>query len=321
MELTIKPTNKQNIGWGILNDKETTDFLFGGGAGGGKTWLGCEWLITLCLMYPGTRYFIARETLKNLKKTTLRTFFKVARYHGLKIGVHYFYNEQSSTITFPHTDTKGIRDDCTIDLLEVKYKPSDPDYEDLGSSEYTAGWIEEAGEVNFGAYDTLKTRVGRQKNGEFGLLGKIYITCNPKKNWLYTTFYKPWREDALPIGYRFIQSLVDDNPRNEPGYRAKLENLKDKVKKQRLLFGKWEYDDSAGALMRYDAITDIFTNTVKESKEKYITVDAARMGGDRIVIYVWRGLKIYKAFIYVKQAITITENRIKEISQAEQVPY
>ena len=275
----------------------------------------------MCLRYPDTRYFIARETLKNLKKTTLRTFFKVARHHGLYIGHHYEYNEQSSTITFPHKDEQGRPCNSTIDLLEVKYKPSDPDYEDLGSSEYTSGWIEEAGEVNFGAYDTLKSRVGRHNNAIHKILGKLYITCNPKKNWLYQSFYKPYRDGTLSPHMRFIPSFVDDNPNIEPGYREKLLSIKDNQKRQRLLYGMWEYDDSQGSLMSYDAITALFVNKLDRSDETYISVDAARKGGDKIVIYLWKGWRVIKAFVYRRLATTSTEQRILKVAGDEEVPY
>lgn len=297
-----------------MEDKETTDFVFGGGAGGGKSWLGCEWLIANCLRYSDTRWFIARKTLKNLKRTTLRTFFKVAKYHGLKRDIDYIYQEQSAVITFPKTDS-------TIDLLEVKYNPSDPDYEDLGSSEYTSGWIEEAGEIEFDAYDTLKSRVGRQNNDKYGILGKILITCNPKKNFLYRIFYIPFKKGILPKGYRFLQSLVDDNPKNEKGYKKNLQNLKDPIKKQRLLYGKWEYDDFEGMIIKYDNIIDLFTNTIDSGNEKWLVADIARFGEDKTVVKLWKGLEVYRVYVWVKQSIEITKEKIRNILAEEKIPY
>ena len=71
--------------------------------------------------------------------------------------------------------------DSRIDLLDLKYLPSDPFYERYGSVEFTSGWIEEAGEVNFGAYDTLKSRIGRQLNEKYKIQSKLFVTLNPKK--------------------------------------------------------------------------------------------------------------------------------------------
>ncbi len=311
--MNLEPTYKQHLAWQILEDKETTDFVFGGGAGGGKSWLGCEWLMTCCLRYPDTRYFIARKTLKNLKRTTLRTFFKVARYHGLKRDIDFIYQEQAATITF--------RNGSVIDLLEVKYNPSDPDYEDLGSSEYTSGWIEEAGEIEFDAYDTLKSRIGRQHNDKYGILGKILLTCNPKKNFLYRMFYLPWRKKLLPKNCKFLQSLVDDNPKNEKGYKQNLLNLKNPIKKQRLLYGRWEYDDDPNVLIKYENIVDLFTNAIEASKEKYLTADIARFGDDKTVVKLWRGFECYRVYVWAKQSVETTKEKIKNILADEQIPY
>jgi len=83
-------------------------------------------------------------------------------------------------------------------------------YERFGSTEYTGGWLEEAGEINFGAFDVLKSRIGRQKNKEFGLIGKILITCNPKKNWLYVDIYKPFKQGELPKVPIYVDGMVWD---------------------------------------------------------------------------------------------------------------
>lgn len=311
LKMRVEPTIKQDQAWQILLDNETEEFLFGGGAGGGKSWLGWEWLIYMANRYPETGYFVARKTLKNLKKTTLRTFFKVSKYHGLKRDVHYRYQEQNAVIIFPNGSW--------IDLLEVKFNPSDPEYEDLGSAEYTGGWLEEAGEINFGAYDTLSTRIGRQKNDEYGILAKLFITCNPSKNWLYRMFYKPWKEKRLPKRQKFLQSLVDDNPRNERGYKEKLLNIKNKNKKQRLLYGNWEYDDDPSSLIEYEAIVDLFTNYIDDG-EFWLTADVARFGDDRTVIMVWKGLKVIKIIVREKQDTEISANLIDKVARDFKIP-
>lgn len=314
MELTIEPSIKQDEAFEILEDKVTKEFLFGGGAGGGKTWLGCEWLTSMCIRFPDTKYFIARKRLKTIKQTTLITFFKVFKKHNLKRDVHFRYNDQMSRIEF-------IQTGATIDLLEVDFRPSDPDYDDLGSSEYTAGWIEEAGEVHFGAFDTLSSRVGRQLNDKYGILGKVFVTANPKKNWLYRLFYKPWKDSDMPPGRAFIQSLVDDNPNGESGYKAQLLNLKNKNKKQRLLYGNWEYDDDPSVLIDFEAIADMFTGSIVESKEKYLTCDVARFGEDLTVIKLWKGLMIYKIIIRRRQGTDVTIRNIRDIAESEMIPY
>lgn len=294
-----------------MQDKTTKYPFFGGGAGGGKSWLGCENLIVNSELYPGSRWFIGREELKRITQSTLITFSKVLKHHRIPYS-HWKLNGQYNYLENTQTGTR-------IDLLDLKYLPTDPLYERFGSLEYTGGWIEEAGEVHFKAFDVLKTRIGRHLNKEYSLLPKLLITGNPKKNWLYTTFYKPWKENKLPLQYAFVQSLYKDNPHTAKEYAQQLAEITDKETKERLMFGNWEYDDDPTALIEYDAITDLFTNTVVEG-QKYITADVARQGSDKTVIKIWNGLHNYKTITKTKQGTNVTAEQIKELEKIHNVP-
>jgi phage terminase large subunit len=304
-------SEKQQQAMEILTDTSTEALVFGGGANGGKSWLGCSWLIYAAMAYPGTRWFIGREELKRLRESTLQTFYKVAKSLALD-RTTFKYNGQDHYIQFAN----GSR----IDLLELKYLPSDPLYERYGSVEYTSGWIEEGGEVAFDAYDTLKSRVGRHLNDQYGLMRKILITCNPKKNWLYTDFYKPFRAGELKATLRFLQSLVTDNPNRESGAIEALQGIKNKAKKERLLLGNWEYDDDPAQLMDYESITDLFTNDHVLPGKPYITADIARKGDDKTVLMVWSGFRVEQV-LQLKGALTNeTAERIKALQRQYGVP-
>ena len=188
-----KKHEKQSLALQILTDEDHVEILYGGAAGGAKSWTGAVWLLFMCLCYAGTKWFVGRAELKRITQSTYITFKRVAKMYGVPDDL-WKYNGQLNYIEF----WNGSR----IDFLDLKYIPSDPLYERYGSIEFTGGWIEEGGEVNFGAYDTLKTRVGRCLNAELGLKRKLFITCNPKKNWMYDTFYKPWKTGVL-LEYRF----------------------------------------------------------------------------------------------------------------------
>jgi phage terminase large subunit len=302
---------KQQEALHLLCNNETQALAFGGGANGGKSWLGCVWLLLSCLAYPESRWFIGREELKRLTESTFLTFYKVAAKYGLGTS-DFKFNAQKNFFTFAN----GSR----VYLLELKFLPSDPLYERYGSTEYTGGWIEEGGEVDFGAYDTLKSRVGRQLNDRYGLLGKLLITCNPKKNWLYTVFYKPFKDKVLKPGLAFLQSLVGDNLRRESGAIAALENLTDKSKKERLLYGNWEYEDDPAILMQYDDITNIYTNSFAPRGRRYLTVDVARQGEDKTVIFAWEGWRGKLVKVFDKNTIPELVAEVRRLSVVYQVP-
>lgn len=312
MEITLKPTIKQHLAYQTLEDKDTKYPVFGGGAGGGKSWLGCEWLLINCYRFPGTKWFIGREELKRLMASTYVTWLKVCKRHGIP-SEEWSLNGQYNYIQFKN----GSR----IDLLDVKFLPSDPLYERFGSLEYTGGWLEEAGEINFLAFDTLKTRVGRHLNRELSIPSKILITCNPKKNWLYQKVYKPWREGTLSREYAFIQSLYGDNEYTADEYGENLSQISDKAMLERLKYGNWEYDDDPTALMTYESIIDLFTNTVPESFQKYLVADVARYGGDKTVITLWKGLRCYRIETHIKQGTVQTADRIRLLAREEGIPF
>lgn len=309
---TITPTQKQHLAWEALKNRLSKFVFFGGGAGGGKSWLGCEWLITNCYLFPGSRWFIGRNELKRLTQSTFITFQKVCKFHNIP-REDWHLDGKYNVIRFANGST--------IDLLDLKYLPAeDPLYERFGSLEYTGGWIEEAGEVHFGAFDVLKSRVGRHLNKELNIPAKLLATCNPKKNWVYRLVYRPWREGTLSASYEFIRSLYLDNPHTAKEYAEQLNEITDTSTKQRLKEGNWEYDDSSNALMTYDALVDIFLNTAKDNRFKFMTVDVSRFGGDRIVKTCWQGLRAYKMVVSRKRSTTTTEDEIKELASNESIP-
>lgn len=311
-EGVIKRHEKQQTALCILTDGQTKEFGYGGAAGGAKSWTGCAWLVFMCLCFPDTRWFIGREELTRLMASTYVTFQRVCKAYGIKQEIDWKFNGQYHYIQF----TNGSR----IDLLDLKFVPRDPFYERYGSTEYTGGWIEEGGEVNFGAYDTLRTRIGRYNNEMYGIVPKLLVTLNPKKNWCHQVFWKPFKAGTLELSVKFLQALATDNPHVDAGYIEQLREIKDKVKKQRLLFGNFDYDDDDDALMEYDAINDLFTNQHVERGKKYMTVDVARFGKDESRIYVWDNWLVIERVVLKKKSITEVADKVKEKANKHKIP-
>lgn len=308
--LSLFPKQKQALL--LLINKQHKDVMFGGAAGPGKSWLGCEWLFNVANAYPGTRWFIGREELKRIRQSTLITWSKVCKTHGFKKDVDYKINLQDNFIL--------LSNGSQIDLLDLRYLPSDPLYERYGSIEYTGGWIEEGGEVHFDAYDTLGSRIGRHMNKEYGLTPKMLITTNPKKNWEYTYFYKPWKDGSLDDKKAYLPALHVDNPELPKEYIENLHNLKDKAKKERLLHGNWEYDDDPMWLIEsYDAVLDLFTNHGVAGL-KYIICDAARFGSDKARIVVFDGLRAIEHYSFNVSKTTEISSKIKELQRKYRIP-
>jgi hypothetical protein len=276
----VKLSKKQTIAIDYLEDDVTQELLFGGSAGGGKSFLGCYWQLKQRLKYPGTRGLIGRSKLKTLKETTLQSFFKVCKVQGVKPNVHFKYNSQSGVITFFNGSE--------ILLKDLFSYPSDPNFDELGSLEITDAFIDEANQISSKAKQIVRSRI-RHNLKENGLTPKLLMTCNPAKNWTYSEFYKPSLSGMLPDNKKFIQSLVTDNPDIDPSYIDNLKQL-DRVSRERLLYGNWDYDDDPSALCDHDAITDIFTNDQAKRGGKYISADLAMQGRDKFIAGSWDGL-------------------------------
>ena len=305
MELSVK----QTIALDLLEDKTTNEVLFGGGAGGGKTALGCYWQLKQRLKYPNTRGLIGRAVLKTLKETTLVSLFQVAKMQGLDAGKHYKYNGQSNQIEFFNG---------SVILLKDLYSyPSDPNFDELGSLEITDAFIDEANQVDDKARNIIKSRIRFQLD-QNDLVPKILYTCNPAKNWTYSEFYKPQQDGSISNNKRFISSLIDDNPFISKHYKENLLTL-DKVSMERLLYGNWEYLDDPSQLIDYEKILDSFSSSFVSGGSCYITCDVARFGSDSTVIGIWDGYRV-KLHQFNGKSVVEVADIIKKYQQEYNVP-
>ena len=310
MTLEINPefTKTQKECLNYLFDNKTKEVLFGGAAGGGKSWVGVSYLILMALQYPKTRYLMGRSKLDALKKTTLNTFFEVCTAWNLKAIKDYNFNGSSNVITFYN--------DSEIILKDLFLYPSDRNFDSLGSLEITSAFIDEANQITEKAKNVVASRL-RYKLDENGLIPEMLMTCNPAKNWVYSEYYRPAKDNTIKPYRKFIQSLVGDNTYISKHYEKQLFEL-DELSKQRLLYGNWEYDVSNDNLIEYDAILSLF-NQQGIDGDKYITCDVARFGADKTVIMLWQGLHLRYVRTLLKSAVNDVVDEIKKLQQENQV--
>lgn len=296
MELTTK--QKQAID--LLTD-DVTDYIgYGGSAGGGKSVLGCLWLMEFGYYHAGAKFFIGRDSIKDTRASVLKTWSEIAKLIGFS--------------AYKFNDIGIVFDNGTeIELLDLTFYPyKDPLFERLGSKEYTAGWIEEASQVHYLAFEVLKTRVGRWKNEN--VKSKILCTFNPKKNWVDSTFYRPFINQKETESVRFIYALPTDNPYLPSDYIKRLHELKDEATKQRLLFGNFDYDDDPTALIDFSQISEMWERIPNLTGTKHITADIARYGSDKAVIMCWAGFTILEVVSFDISSTTTIQNAIRAMA-------
>jgi phage terminase large subunit len=301
----LKTFAKQREALRLLRDLRTNEVMYGGGARGGKSWIGNAWVIMCCLSMPGSAFLTAREELTKLRDTTLLTFHKVS--NALKVKAEYTFNATSLTATF--------HNGSVIFFREIKWLPSDPEFDRLGSYDLTGAFIDEAQQIHPKAISVLRGRFsllsGLTADGQpWRTVPKVLYTCNPSKNWIYTDFYKPSVEGRLEPHKAFVVSLATDNPFVSEDYLTNLRRS-DAVTVARLLDGNFEYDDDPTVLVGYDAITQLLLNDAVAAGRHCLTVDVARFGADTTVIYRWLGFRLVERTVLKNHAVPEVADAVK----------
>lgn len=287
-------------------DSNIRQLLYGGSAGSGKSFLGCDWQIKRRLKYSGTRGLIGRAELKKLRLSTMATFFELCAQYGLVPGKHYTYNGQDHVI-------KWYNGSETI-LMDLADMPSDTEFQRFGSIEITDAFVDEAGEVSQKCIDILSSRIRYKLVDD---KPKILLTCNPHKGWLYSEFFDAKRNGTIRQDRDFIQALPTDNPHISPVYLESLQLLPD-IDRKRLLEGDWDYDETKDRLYEYDDLLRCF-RPQQTKGDKYITADIARMGDDRTVIVLWDGLHAEKFIVLKHKPINETVSIVNELIRTHNV--
>lgn len=287
MEIDVKLNDKQFAAYDILTDmgNGVTELLYGGGARGGKTWLGCFWQITNRLKYPKSVGMICREQLVQLLDTTMKTFFEVVEFLGLSDQI-YFKGGMTNSAYFSNGSMIFFR--------SLQKKPRDPNFDRFGSYAITDLFVDESQQVAEKAINVLRGRFslleGLNPDGtKWKTIPKAMYSCNPSRGWNYTLFVKPEKDGTMAPYRRFVKALPKDNPYVTQDY---IDNLlrSDKITVQRLYYGNFEYDDDPASLIDYDALIDMFHNEhVQPVGGRSCSADIATKGRDRFVAGSWVG--------------------------------
>lgn len=291
-------STKQSLALQLLDDPQVVELDFGGAAGGAKSWTVALWMILQCRQYPGIRIGLGRKELQRLKQTTLVTILReVHPVLGVKDGEFRFRGDSNTLI---------YENGSEIQLFDLAYQPSDPDYDTLGSLNLTHVVIEEVGEIREKAKEVFGSRKDRYLNHKYGITGKLVMTQNPSQNFTRNTFYNPYIAagggdyQKWPIGsvfvngeekvaYRcFVKSLPTDNPFLSRNYIETLKRLPPKERK-RLYEGNWDYADDEDSLFKADLLDRIMVSrnvhqNFSENPQKFIGVDVADKGKDKTIV-------------------------------------
>lgn len=209
-----------------------TEVLFGGAAGGGKSYGQIVDALLFALKYPGSKQLILRRTFSELEKSIIRTSLML---YPKEI---YSFNSSSHTGRF----TNGS-------YIDFGYCASENDVNQYQSAEYDVIRFDELTHFTEFQYVYLISRI----RGSNGFPKQIKCSTNPGSvghQWVKARFVDPAPPNTEFIGKDgltkiFIPSLLNDNTflmTSDPSYRARLEALPERDRKA-LLYGDWNIFD------------------------------------------------------------------------------
>src|SRR5688572_4413390 len=139
LNFTFRNKEQEQFYWSRIRNNR-----FGGGFGNGKTYVACQRALTMLLTFSNYRIAIARQVYKNLRATTMQTFFKICPkdlilQHDEQFGVTILIN--NSRIYWLHLDQM---DEATAKGFEIN-----------------ALIIDQAEEVDESIFLLMDARVGR----------------------------------------------------------------------------------------------------------------------------------------------------------------
>lgn len=230
-------TIKKRVVWQVTERQaaflksEAAETLFGGAAGGGKSYAQLVDALVFAMQYPGSRQLILRRTLRELERSLI------------------LVSEQ----LYPQAVGKFVRSDAVWRLvngsmIEFGHCQYDSDVTRYQSAEYDVIRFDELTHFSLYQYTYLLSRV----RGANGYPKQVKSTTNPGgigHDWVKKRFIDAMPPDTLTAfdgGSRiFLPAKVTDNVflmQFDPKYRKRLENLPARERKA-LLEGDWDLQE------------------------------------------------------------------------------
>lgn len=246
-----QPTNNPNPQLTIVqNDavelfnKQAKEFLLVGGSRSGKSFVIVHQQLKMAHQYPGSRHLIARYRFNHAKNSIwLDTLKKV---------INLCYPEV--VITWRNTDYY-LELDNGSQIWLAGLDDKDRTEKILGM-EFLTVFLNEASQISYEAYTTIKTRLAQKIEGATPLL---FVDANPpsKKHWLYRVFIEHTDPESntslVPGRYKNLKMNPSQNLDNIS--KDYLETLDSLPLRKRKRFRDGEFaDDSEGALWTDDLI-------------------------------------------------------------------
>ena len=221
MEFNITPKQKRFIEVGA------SEVLFGGAAGGGKSYAQLIDAFLFALRYPKSKQLILRRTFPELEKSLIRVA-----------------NDIYPRAVYKYNAGKHVGRFINGSVIDFAYCDKESDIYKYQSAEYDVIRFDELTHFTEQMYVYLLSRV----RGTNGYPKQIKSSTNPGgigHAWVKERFIDIGDANTEHDGKIFIPAMVQDNlflMESDPDYVKRLEKLSEKDK-QALLYGNWDIFD------------------------------------------------------------------------------
>ena len=222
-ELSLSVTERQ----AAFIEASESEVLFGGAAGGGKSFGQLVDALLFALRYPGSKQLILRRTYAELEKSLIRVSL------GLYPRSVYTYNASAHVGRFSNGS-----------LIDFGYSAVESDVFQYQSAEYDVIRFDELTHFTEFQYLYMLSRI----RGANGFPKQVKSSTNPGgigHAWVKERFIDPAPPGEVIEGEsgtrRYLPSRIDDNPflaEGDPGYKRRLLALPESERRA-LLDGDW----------------------------------------------------------------------------------
>ncbi len=225
MKLKLTVTKKQKR----FIDSQESEVLFGGAAGGGKSYGQMVDALLFALRFAGSKQLVLRRTFSELEKSLIRTSL------ALFPKELYSFNASSHTGKFKNGS-----------IIDFGYCAAENDVFQYQSAEYDVIRFDELTHFTEGQYVYLLSRV----RGANSFPKQIKSSTNPGgigHSWVKARFIDPSPPNisfsgAGGLGRIFLPSSLEDNRflcKSDPDYKKRLLALPERERRA-LLYGEWD---------------------------------------------------------------------------------
>ncbi len=311
------PTEKQNQFIRDVMSGQYRHMLYGGSAGGGKSFVICALVLLFCRLWPGSRWALCRRDLPRLRRNLLPTFKKI---------MPKSFVGPPNQVTWESTCSNG----STILFLTLGGESdNETDYDRLRGLELDGAAFDEINEFPEAAFHTICSRLGRwSKRGPKAPPPLVLATANPNQSWVKQYWYEPWAAGTLPPDRYYLPASVLDNPylANDAEYMANLHRLPE-AQQRVYLKGDWSVADDpcqlVSAIWLQDAFKRIGPDMPRDlallDRERWMGVDVGYTGEDSSVIAVGRQSHVEHLEAHKHVDTLWLANRVAELAQQHSV--